>query len=371
MANHTCTRVLAFLFACSVQLYGSAAAAVGTHGTCQGMTGPAVGVAANVFLQTTVDEKTSSAAASDMKLESSTGTSIPMTFVIAPVVVILAALIVAVAFFPQMRMPLLRVFVAEALPFYVFYLGFLDALTGLWIFLYTWSLPENSHSYKAAGGLPGNLNFCITNDMWSAIFSFSSEFKGQCVVMHNNHAGYINLVCMLFILCGIAYQAYIVLVRANSQVHHGSYLRATLDAGKGNGYKIIAVSMALFLVVAFLDGFYQHGFLSLDNHFHRQLMKDFVEYKINDAVIVVVNALFLASEVETHIKYKDEEFGEIKFKRTLMQTIGMPASDFMHKFQSSVLQAHAGHPEKLQAMLEKDEDLEKVLRICIVDKDCD
>lgn len=385
MDRHTFTRVLVFFFVCSVQLRESAAAAVSTgncsrtffissrrlkqiNGTCKGASGPMVGFAANTFLQTGVDEKVVSAAASENELDSNIGTSIPIAAVIVPAAIIAAALAGVFAFYPDFRMPLLRVLVAESVPFYIFYMGFLDALTGLWIFLYTWSLPKDSYSYEVAGGLPGELNFCITNDIWSAIFSVSSEFKGKCVVMHNNHAGIINLGCIVFILCGVAYQAYVVMVQANSQIYHGSYVRAMLNAGKGKAYKVLALFMALFLVVAFLDGFYKHGFLTLDNHFHRQLMKDFFYYKINDAIIVVVNALFLASEVETHIKYDDDEFGEIKFKRSRVQAICLSSSDFMDKLQSSILQAHAGHPEKLKAMLEKDEDFEKVLRICTVEK---
>lgn len=368
MDRHTFTRVLVFFFVCSVQLHESAAAAVSTDSTCKGASGPMVGFAANTFLQTGVDEKVVSAAASENELDSNIGTSIPIAAVIVPAAIIAAALAGVFAFYPDFRMPLLRVLVAESVPFYIFYMGFLDALTGLWIFLYTWSLPKDSYSYEVAGGLPGELNFCITNDIWSAIFSVSSEFKGKCVVMHNNHAGIINLGCIVFILCGVAYQAYVVMVQANSQIYHGSYVRAMLNAGKGKAYKVLALFMALFLVVAFLDGFYKHGFLTLDNHFHRQLMKDFFYYKINDAIIVVVNALFLASEVETHIKYDDDEFGEIKFKRSRVQAICLSSSDFMDKLQSSILQAHAGHPEKLKAMLEKDEDFEKVLRICTVEK---
>lgn len=261
-------------------------------------------------------------------------------------------------FLPRMRLTLLRLLIAEALPFYIFYAAFLDALTGVWAFCYSWTMSKNE-AYN-----PGEVDYYVINDMWSAIFVFSTSFQGTIVTLENNHAGFVNLGCITIAFGGIAYQAYNVISAGGADVHSGGYFKAALQSSKSNGYKVVAALMFTYLVITFLDCFYVHGFLDFFQQQNRILLEDFLFYKVSPVAIVLGNAICLASALETVIEYEHVDLPTVRFKWSIFDTIVMPSSIFLKKLETAVVQAHCGHTENLKVMLEKPEMLREVLDMC-------
>lgn len=251
------------------------------------------------------------------------------------------------------------------MPFYIFYAGFLDMLTNMASFVYLWSLTKNTLQDQR----PGYLNYCVINDMWSAVFVFSEEFEGTCVTMHKNRLGFFNLGCALICLLGIGYQAWVMMIQGNWDVCSGRYFAAKWNAAQQPFYKLIAVIMGTYLLVIVIGGFAMYGVFDLQDTWHQTELVDFLFYKIMTVFVVIVNAFILTLQSVPEFDYDNEEFHNVRFHRTWKEVITQPSSTFLENLQNALLHAHAGTSRPLEKLLEDPEDADRIFRACTMEFD--
>lgn len=259
----------------------------------------------------------------------------------------------------------LRLFTAEAMPFYIFYASFLDMLTNLGAFIHLWSMAKNTLQDQR----PGYLNYCVMNDMWSAAFSLSQELEGECITMKKNRLGFFNLGCVLICMLGVGYQAWIMMIQGNWDVCSGRYFAAKWNAQQQPFYKLIALIMGTYLLVSLIAAFCMYGVFDLQDQWHRTEIVDFFFYKISTVFIVVVNAFILTLQSVPEFEYDNEEFHNVRFHRTWKEIITQPSSQFLDNLQSALLHAHAGTNSPLEKLLEEPEDADRLLRACTIEVD--
>lgn len=237
-------------------------------------------------------------------------------------------------------------------------------LTNLGAFVYLWNMTKNTMEDQR----PGYLNYCVLNDMWSAVFSFQ-EFQGECVTAPYNKLGFFNLGCVLICLVGIGYQAWIVMVQGSWDVCSGRYLAAKLNAQQQPFYKLIALIMGLYLLCSLALGFWIGGVFDVSEKYHRTELLDFFFYKIMTVFVVIVNAFLLTLQSVPEFEYDNEEFLNTRFHRTWKEIVTQPSSQFMEALQTAILHAHAGTKFLLEAMLEDPDDVNKLLNACVIEVD--
>lgn len=257
---------------------------------------------------------------------------------------------------------ILHLLVAEALPFYIFYASFLDVMTSLEVYLYLWSMEETSHR-------PGQLQYCVTNDFWTAVFIPLSKYKGECIDLSDNHIGYFNLGCVLICVFGILFTAWVVLKEGGSDVHSGQFFKALWKAQFRPVYKGIAIVMAIYLLIAFLYAFWKAGILNLTVEWHRTAIMDFLFYKVISVTVLILNAVNLTAQIIPEFEYDSAEFESLQFKRTWTDVLFQSLSVFTNKLQSAILHAHADTKGPLRELLQNPDDVDNVLKVCKIKKD--
>ena len=78
--------------------------------------------------------------------------------------------------------------------------------------------------HKSGNTTVGQYDNCVMKDMWSAAFTFSHVYKGECVELDGENKSFMsNIGCMTLCFCGVAFMSWKRLVAGGNDVSSGHF----------------------------------------------------------------------------------------------------------------------------------------------------
>lgn len=261
-----------------------------------------------------------------------------------------------------------KLLTADSLAIYIFYFSFLDVLASMGTFFYLWELREDKNER------PGELNYCVLNDFWTAPFvPISSKYDGECISLSFNWPFVLNLGCVLLCACCVLFTAWQTIGKGGTDVCSGRFLACRIRASTSHGYKVLAALLVAYTPCVVLWGFYHHGILDLNHNWKVTMMTSFVFYQSTSLLAATASAASLVLSTTPRFDYENIEFEEARFRRTWVDLLLQPTGHFLAKLERALLLAHAGRSQSLSKLLEDTSQVEPIRRACTLhwDEDSD